>query len=90
MNFWTTKPRGGGGKVLVVGPLKKKFFFAASLSKCGGIRDFSLNPEIMKNIDTFSKMKPGEKATEYFKKNLEGPAIKYNSKTYSLQALIPD
>ena len=46
--------------------------------------------QAMKNIDTFSKMKPGKKATEYFKKNLEGPAIKYNSKTYSLQALIPD
>ena len=46
--------------------------------------------QAMKNINTFSKMKPGEKATQYFKKNLEGPAIKYNSKTYSLQALIPD
>ena len=28
----TTKPRGGGVKALVVGPLKKEFFFAASLS----------------------------------------------------------
>lgn len=46
--------------------------------------------QAMKNIDTFSKMKPSKEATEYFKKNLEEPAIKYNSKTYSLQALIPD
>jgi hypothetical protein len=30
LNFWTTKPRGVGGKALVVGPLKKTFF-AASL-----------------------------------------------------------
>ena len=29
----TTKPRGGGVKALVVGPLKKELFFAASLMK---------------------------------------------------------
>ena len=28
----TTKPRGGGVKAFVVGPLKKKNFFAASLT----------------------------------------------------------
>ena len=30
----TTKPKGGGVKALVVGPLEKDFFFAASLTNC--------------------------------------------------------
>ncbi len=46
--------------------------------------------QAMKAINTYTGMKGGKEATDYFIKNIEGPAIKYNSKTYSLQALIPD
>ena len=46
--------------------------------------------QAMKAINTYTKMKGGPKADDYFRKNIEGPAIRYNNKTYSLQALIPD
>ena len=46
--------------------------------------------QAMKAINTYTGMKGGKEATDYFIKNIEKPAIKYNSKTYSLQALIPD
>ena len=46
--------------------------------------------QAMDAINTYSNMKDSKKATDYFRKNIEGPAIKYNNKTYSLQALISD
>ena len=46
--------------------------------------------QAMEAINTYTGMKGGKEANEYFRKNIEGPAIKYNDKTYSLQALIPD
>ena len=46
--------------------------------------------QAMKAINTYSGMKGGPKADDYFRKNIEGPAIKYNNRSYSLQALIPD
>jgi len=46
--------------------------------------------QAMKAINTYSGMGDDPKADEYFRKNIEGPAIKYNNKTYSIQALIPD
>ena len=46
--------------------------------------------QAIKAIDTYSGMKGGPKADDYFRKNIEEPAIKYNNRSYSLQALIPD
>jgi len=42
------------------------------------------------NIDIYSNMKDPKKRLQYFKDNVEGPAIRYKDRTYSLQALIPD
>ena len=42
------------------------------------------------NIDIYSNMKDPKKRLQYFKDSVEGPAIRYKDKTYSLQALIPD
>jgi len=46
--------------------------------------------EAMKNINTYSKMEGGPEADDYFEENIRKPAIRYNDKTYSLQALISD
>ena len=46
--------------------------------------------QAMKAINTYSKMKGGPKADDYFEKNIRKPAIRYNDRTYSLQSLIPD
>jgi len=44
----------------------------------------------MQRIDKFSKMKDSPEKTKFFRDSIETPTIKYNGKSYSLQALIPD
>lgn len=44
----------------------------------------------MQRIEKFSGMKDSPEKTKFFRDSIETPSIKYNGKSYSLQALIPD